>query len=157
MSEQLTEIEKEIEKPLYKVSTLAVGFGVFKAKSFFEGFYYTINEEFWKKLASYDRVRVLFGIDGLNDTNHLYRINVNWDALMRNVKSYISNGGTASWQFIVFDHNQHQIFHLALLIALVQQDHTFRIFRLGYNIVFFSFQAIFFGFNDLESFLLQCT
>jgi sulfatase maturation enzyme AslB (radical SAM superfamily) len=67
------------------------------------------NEEFWKKLASYDRVRVLFGIDGLNDTNHLYRINVNWDALMRNVKSYISNGGTASWQFIVFDHNQHQI------------------------------------------------
>lgn len=67
------------------------------------------DDIFWKRLAKYDRVRVLFGIDGLIDTNHLYRINVKWNTLMRNVAAYISHGGFASWQFIVFDHNQHQI------------------------------------------------
>lgn len=44
------EIEKEIYKPLYHVSTLAIGFGVFKAKSFFDGFFLTISDEFWNKL-----------------------------------------------------------------------------------------------------------
>lgn len=52
---------------------------------------------------------VMFAIDGLEDTNHIYRVNVSWSNLMKNVKSFISQGGNASWQFIVFKHNQHQI------------------------------------------------
>lgn len=52
---------------------------------------------------------IAFGIDGLEDTNHLYRRNVNWDTVMRNVKVFIDSGGYAIQDFIVFKHNQHQI------------------------------------------------
>ena len=52
---------------------------------------------------------VIFGIDGLEDTNHLYRRNVSWDRLMKNVQAFNSAGGKSEWQFIVFEHNQHQV------------------------------------------------
>ena len=67
--------------------------------------------DWWKELANIggDNLRVIFGIDGLEDTNHLYRRNVRWNILMKNVKSYIEAGGQASWKFLVFKHNEHQI------------------------------------------------
>lgn len=67
--------------------------------------------EFWKRLAQVigDNGHVQFAIDGLSDTNHIYRVNVNWDRLMSNVDSFLSNGGNAHWQFIVFKHNEHQV------------------------------------------------
>ena len=52
---------------------------------------------------------VAFGIDGLSDTNHLYRRNVVWDKLMKNITAFINSGGYAVWDFIVFRHNQHQV------------------------------------------------
>lgn len=69
------------------------------------------NADYWKKLASFgkDRLQVVFGIDGLEDTNHLYRRNVRWDVLMENTNSFISSGGNAIWKFIIFKHNQHQV------------------------------------------------
>lgn len=66
------------------------------------------NREFWQELAKCD-ITVRFSIDGLEDTNHLYRQDVNWSAIMKNVNAYISHGGNAIWKFIKFDHNQHQI------------------------------------------------
>lgn len=66
------------------------------------------NIEFWKELAKL-KVSIYFSIDGLEDTNHLYRRNVKWDRLMKNVNAFISNGGDASWYFLVFKHNRHQI------------------------------------------------
>jgi len=63
----------------------------------------------WKQLGEWDRVEVRFGIDGLADTNHVYRINVRWDLLMNNIKTYINTGGNATWIFLVFFHNQHQV------------------------------------------------
>lgn len=51
---------------------------------------------------------IAFGIDGLEDTNHIYRRHVNWDRLMKNVTAYIGAGGRAIWDFIVFAHNEHQ-------------------------------------------------
>lgn len=72
----------------------------------------TRSIEFWTKLGEIskqtDRLRITWGIDGFEDTNHLYRINVKWDILQRNYKAYISAGGTAIWQFIYFAHNEHQ-------------------------------------------------
>ena len=68
----------------------------------------TRNREFWKALAQLP-VEVQFSIDGLEDTNHLYRQDVSWDHLMDNASTFISAGGDATWKFIVFDHNQHQI------------------------------------------------
>lgn len=53
-------------------------------------------------------VHITFGIDGLEDTNHLYRQGVKWEHLMDRVKRFIDCGGSASWQFIKFKHNMHQ-------------------------------------------------
>lgn len=70
------------------------------------------STEWWASLGkimnSHDR-RVSFSIDGLEDTNHLYRRNVRWDLLINNAKSFIENGGYAVWQFIRFKHNEHQV------------------------------------------------
>ena len=52
---------------------------------------------------------VRFGIDGLEDTNHLYRRNVRWPTLMRNVRAFVEAGGNAEWDFIEFRQNQHQV------------------------------------------------
>lgn len=52
---------------------------------------------------------VAFGIDGLADTNHVYRRHVNWNKLMKNCQAFINAGGHAIWDFIVFKHNQHQV------------------------------------------------
>ena len=41
--------------------------------------------------------------------NHIYRKNVNWSKLEENYKTYIDCGGKAIWQFIVFEHNKHQL------------------------------------------------
>ena len=68
----------------------------------------TRDKKFWKQMASLKRTLIIFGIDGLEDTNHIYRKNVKWKKLEENFKIYIKYGGTASWQFIVFEHNKHQ-------------------------------------------------
>lgn len=52
---------------------------------------------------------VTFSIDGLSDTNHLYRRGVIWDKIMQNAETFISAGGRARWRMLVFDHNCHQI------------------------------------------------
>jgi len=54
-------------------------------------------------------VNIIFGIDGLEDTNHLYRQGVSWQKLMTRVKTFIDAGGDATWQFIRFQHNMDQV------------------------------------------------
>ena len=67
------------------------------------------NVDWWQRLAQYPNLKVRFGIDGLEDTNSLYRRKVRWDILERNYRAFISAGGTAEWKMIVFGHNQHQV------------------------------------------------
>ena len=72
------------------------------------------SESFWSELGKLskelnNRLTVIFGIDGDEETNHLYRKNVDWKTLQKNWRAYISSGGRAGWQFIVFKWNQHQI------------------------------------------------
>lgn len=50
-----------------------------------------------------------FSLDGLEDTNHLYRRNTNWKKIMENAQAFIDAGGIAHWDFIVFEHNEHQV------------------------------------------------
>lgn len=52
---------------------------------------------------------VVFSIDGLEDTNHVYRKNTNWSKIIRNAQAYISTGASAHWDMLVFDHNKHQV------------------------------------------------
>jgi hypothetical protein len=67
--------------------------------------------EWWSELADImgKRGKVVFSVDGLEDTNHIYRRNVRWDVLQRNFRAYIKAGGRAEWHFLVFRHNEHQI------------------------------------------------
>ena len=67
------------------------------------------SEKFWSELGSIPGMRANFAIDGLADTNHLYRRNVDWTKLIRNVKAFIAAGGEATWQYIIFKHNEHQV------------------------------------------------
>lgn len=69
--------------------------------------------QYWTKLAnvltkSYHH-EVIWGLDGLEDTNHIYRVNVNWNKVKENWRAFNSAGGNSHWQFIVFPHNYHQI------------------------------------------------
>ena len=52
---------------------------------------------------------VVFSIDGLEDTNHIYRKNVNWDRLINNARTFIEAGGNAQWDMLVYEHNEHQV------------------------------------------------
>jgi len=67
--------------------------------------------EWWKHLAQVlgKNAYVVFSIDGLGDTNHLYRQNTNWSKIIENAKAFISAGGRARWDYIVFAHNEHQV------------------------------------------------
>ena len=50
-----------------------------------------------------------FGVDGLADTNHIYRRGTNYGKVMDNAAAFIAAGGKAHWEFIVFRHNEHQV------------------------------------------------
>jgi len=66
----------------------------------------------WRELAGIlngDLDYVVFSIDGLEDTNHIYRRGVKWNKLMRNCQSFIEAGGKAHWDMLVFEHNEHQV------------------------------------------------
>jgi MoaA/NifB/PqqE/SkfB family radical SAM enzyme len=51
----------------------------------------------------------VFSVDGLDDTNHLYRKNTNFDKILANMKAYREAGGIAQWDYLAFKHNAHQI------------------------------------------------
>lgn len=53
--------------------------------------------------------KVIFGIDGLKDTNHINRRGTAFAHIIRNAKAFIQAGGRAQWDFIVFKHNEHQV------------------------------------------------
>jgi MoaA/NifB/PqqE/SkfB family radical SAM enzyme len=67
--------------------------------------------EYWAEIArimnGYGQID--FGIDGLEDTLHLYRKNVKYNNVIANAQAFIQAGGRAQWNFIVFQHNEHQV------------------------------------------------
>lgn len=65
-------------------------------------------EQFGARLQSVPH-KVVFGIDGLADTHATYRIGTDWDKIISNAQAFIHGGGTAYWQFILFEHNHHQV------------------------------------------------
>ena len=69
------------------------------------------TEEWWTELAEILKPNgyVVFSIDGLEDTNHKYRRNTNWNKIISNAKAFIDAGGKARWEYIVFEHNEHQV------------------------------------------------
>jgi sulfatase maturation enzyme AslB (radical SAM superfamily) len=87
------------------------------------------STKWWTELGdktNYNNLTVQFAIDGLEDTNHIYRRNVPYSKVIENAKAFIDAGGKAFWQMIRFKHNMHQ-FQEAEQIS---KDMGFRFFRL---------------------------
>ena len=60
----------------------------------------------WEKIAK-AKVKVTFGLDGLQDTNHYIGYSTNFDKIIKNAKAFIDAGGFAKWHMLVFEHNEH--------------------------------------------------
>jgi MoaA/NifB/PqqE/SkfB family radical SAM enzyme len=75
----------------------------------------TRTPQWWRELAELFATPknqtnyVAFNIDGLEDTNHIYRRRTVWKKIMENSQAFIDAGGTATWAFLVFEHNEHQV------------------------------------------------
>jgi MoaA/NifB/PqqE/SkfB family radical SAM enzyme len=69
------------------------------------------NEEWWKELAAIFNKKgaVIFSVDGLEDTNHIYRKGVVWHNVERSIHAFVSAGGRARWDYLIFEHNEHQV------------------------------------------------
>lgn len=71
------------------------------------------NQRFFKALADalnkFRHYKMSFAIDGLEDTNHLYRKEVKWSKIMENLQAFIDAGGKATWKTVVFNWNAHQL------------------------------------------------
>ncbi len=66
------------------------------------------SSRWWSDIAKVlDYVK--FSIDGLVDTNHLYRQNTSFKKIIKNATSFINSGGNAHWDYLIFAHNEHQV------------------------------------------------
>ena len=78
------------------------------------------SADWWRELGRLsgeygrDILKVHFCVDGV-DTNHIYRVNTNYKIIDRNMQAYSDGGHStggraeASWIYIVFDHNEHEL------------------------------------------------
>jgi len=89
------------------------------------------TKAWWKKLnAILDQEDTLiFSIDGLEDTNHLYRKNAKWKSIMGAIEVFAERKCKLHWKYIVFKHNQHQIKDAKQLSTRLKFDH----FRLEHS------------------------
>ena len=69
------------------------------------------SKSWWQQLAKAlpKNHRVIFAIDGLEDTHNLYRVGTDFDNIIDNAYDFIQAGGRAEWAFIRFKHNEHQV------------------------------------------------
>jgi MoaA/NifB/PqqE/SkfB family radical SAM enzyme len=82
--------------------------------------------KFWQELGNLKKdlpkLKVRFCIDGLEDTNHIYRVGIEWNKLIENASNFINSGGQAEWDFLVFRHNQHQVNDAKMLASKMGFD-----------------------------------
>jgi MoaA/NifB/PqqE/SkfB family radical SAM enzyme len=69
------------------------------------------RKDFWIKLESLlsSNDTITFSIDGLEDTNSVYRKNSKWDTIVPALEIFGKSKIKTLWKFIVFQHNEHQI------------------------------------------------
>lgn len=70
------------------------------------------SEDYWRRLGNSAPREVLLtqaSIDGLSDTNGIYRRFVKWDKVMRNVRALRETNAHMTWKYIEFPWNSHQI------------------------------------------------
>lgn len=66
--------------------------------------------EWWEKTVALldGNDGITFSVDGLEDTNHIYRVNSRWRDI-EDAMAYCAPRVYVSWKYIVFRHNEHQI------------------------------------------------
>jgi len=64
--------------------------------------------DFWAEIARL-KVRVRFGIDGLEASLGRYRRGADFGAVMASAEAFIAAGGKATWQLIRFAHNADEV------------------------------------------------
>jgi len=69
------------------------------------------NTAWWKQLveALPTQHEIVFALDGLEDTQNIYRIGTSFKKIIKNAQAVIDAGGKAVWMFIRFKHNEHQV------------------------------------------------
>lgn len=69
------------------------------------------NAAWWRSLVTAlpEKHEVIFALDGLEDTQYLYRVGTNFNKIVENAQTVIDAGGKAVWMFIRFKHNEHQV------------------------------------------------
>jgi len=67
--------------------------------------------QFWTELSEIIGTagHLTFSVDGLKDTNWIYRKGTHWDKIMMAMENYKKGPGSSRWEFLVFKHNQHQV------------------------------------------------
>ena len=71
---------------------------------------YNQKKDFWEALWKMKYVRITFGIDGITQKTHgAYRKGTQLLQVLKNAKKFTSTWWHATWQFIVFRTNEHQI------------------------------------------------
>ncbi len=63
--------------------------------------------EYWRELGKC-KIRVICNIDGIGETNAIYR-GINYKLALNNLKTFINNGGVAEWSALYFNYNSHQM------------------------------------------------
>ena len=69
------------------------------------------NREWWKKLATVlgKNSEVVFAVDGFKGKHELYRKNTKFDKVIENLKAFMSTGGVARVDSLVFKHNEADV------------------------------------------------
>jgi len=70
------------------------------------------SKQWWSELGALLKNKnhdVWFGLDGLKNVHEIHRQGTDFDKTIANAEAFISAGGYATWQFIPWSHNEHQI------------------------------------------------
>lgn len=72
------------------------------------------TDKFWRSLADVLTIKdtVTFAIDGLEDTNHLYRINSDWTSIMQGLDIMACSAANIEWKTIIFAFNYNQLLEM---------------------------------------------
>jgi hypothetical protein len=66
------------------------------------------DRKFWTTLGKMN-IEIWFCLDGLADTHPIHRQDTDFDLIVKNATEFINAGGRATWKYIIFDHNAHQV------------------------------------------------
>tara|TARA_B100001094_G_scaffold331727_1_gene401084 strand:+ start:6262 stop:7494 length:1233 start_codon:yes stop_codon:yes gene_type:complete len=68
-----------------------------------------ISQKNAKSKSARANINFVFSVDGLEDTNHLYRRNVQWSHILKNAEVLRKHKVEVRWRMNRFDHNAHQV------------------------------------------------